>query len=285
MCPQDKRQLYWRPNAVELMTLRLTLDISYTRVVRREFLCHGRMLPSPQRDKKMSILDGISQCWVLGSTCSVNWDAWGTIAATLVGVAAWRASRSAALAAQKATEIAKEQKDGSDRDRHLQGVVLSQMLWQEVADLVIRTDHVMHNLSAAIGVTDRPYIKNYARLVEVLAACQRPWFPVAESVESRLHLLERSHGSLIAQLMGDTRRLMSDAASLASRLHAPLYADSAEPFEANVVARASFDGDEVELHAMLEDVTRIKEKVSELANDFLPYVEVPKVPPRNSRSI
>lgn len=270
---------------MELMTLRLTLDISYPRVVRRDFLCRGRMLPSPQRDKKMSILDGISQCWVLGNTCSVNWDAWGTIAATLVGVAAWRASRSAALAAQKATEIAKEQKDGSDRDRHLQGVVLSQMLWQEVADLVMRTDHVMHSLSAAIGVTDRPYIKDYARLVEALAACERPWFPVAESVESRLHLLERNHGSLIAQLMGDTRRLMSDAASQASRLHPPLYIDSADPFESNILLGARFDGDEVELHAMLGDVSRIRKKVLELADDFLPYVKTPNVVPRSARSI
>ncbi len=231
------------------------------------------------------MLDGVSQCWLLGSTCSVNWDAWGTIAATLVGVAAWRASRSAALAAQKATEIATEQKVSADRDRHLQGIVLSQMLWQEVADLVMRTDHVMDSLSAAIGFTDYPFIKDYARLVEALAACQRPWFPVAESVESRLHLLERNHGSLIAQLMGDTRRLMSDAASRASRLHPPLYIDSAEPFESNILMGARFDGGEAELHAMLQEVSRIRERVLELADDFLPSVETPKVVPRNTRSI
>ncbi|QQQ40949.1 hypothetical protein JJL50_13390 [Stenotrophomonas maltophilia] len=49
----------------------------------------GRMPPNPKGNQGMSVLDGLSECWWLSNTCSLDWDAVasvGTVAGVLVAL-------------------------------------------------------------------------------------------------------------------------------------------------------------------------------------------------------
>ncbi len=63
----------------------------------------------------MSMLDGVSQCWWLGSRCIPDWDGWsvavasiGVLATVALGLATYRLGVAAKNATQAALEISEK---------------------------------------------------------------------------------------------------------------------------------------------------------------------------------
>ncbi|KRG63926.1 hypothetical protein ABB26_10140 [Stenotrophomonas humi] len=177
----------------------------------------------------MSMLDGVSQCWLLSETCVVWWDAWAVLVGAFVGIAtvvvaarSWLTSNRAAdiasdtakitllsaeiakdsaRIAEEAKIIAERQHEETINQRRMTAQILGSLLHSEIAMLPVRLGSIIETLDEATIAPDGTVIGR-EELNWIFAELSHPCLPAAESALDRLHCLEQGLGEQVAQLIG-----------------------------------------------------------------------------------
>lgn len=183
----------------------------------------------------MDIIAGVTQCWLLGPTCRIDWAAWAAVFAALVGLLAWVTSKRAVYIAQQQHRVAIESRDAQAR-------ILGRLLLSEITALPARIDYVLRAWNAAISWDNPPTIVNSTALEKALEEASQSVLPFAENLDARIHNLPDALGDDLATMIGGSRTLNDLALRIGSRVRdpawqpggrssVPLYAGSTTEFE------------------------------------------------------
>ncbi|MBH1830961.1 hypothetical protein I5W42_05720 [Stenotrophomonas maltophilia] len=159
----------------------------------------------------MSMLDGVSQCWWLGSRCIPDWDGWsvavasiGVLATVALGLATYRLGVAAKNATQAALEISEKNHRLQESDRQREAAVILQFLRGEFIWTAARIERFCETLTNDEVGTDELDEAQREKLAEMVGFLE---MPETQSVISRLHVLDDVNGMLLARVLGDARAL------------------------------------------------------------------------------
>jgi hypothetical protein len=158
------------------------------------------MPPNPQGDQGMSMLDGVSQCWLLSKSCVVNWDAWGVVVALASAVAVaflgWQTYRVTSATAK----LAKDVKERDDAKARREEQILAAHIFPEIVRAAVHYRGLAEELKQPSKLEDIYEIAE-GRAILLAAVGDVGLDVVSESVP-RLSSLSIGIASAVTQAIG-----------------------------------------------------------------------------------
>jgi len=179
------------------------------------------MPANPQGDQGMSMLDGVSQCWMLSKDCVVWWDAWAAIGA---GASAWIAlmalqislgavlatiflgymTLNLGIAANKASDaavtLAASEAEVREKRDHDESLILLMRVAGEMSDAQTYVGHIQRQLATEEGRQE--FLEDQATREWVLSKWRSICFPNYEACSDRLHYLPIRVAARMARVVG-----------------------------------------------------------------------------------
>ncbi|MBN8801034.1 MAG: hypothetical protein J0H05_05115 [Stenotrophomonas acidaminiphila] len=148
----------------------------------------------------MSMLDGVSQCWLLSKSCVVNWDAWGVVVALASAVAVaflgWQTYRVTSATAK----LAKDVKERDDAKARREEQILAAHIFPEIVRAAVHYRGLAEELKQPSKLEDIYEIAE-GRAILLAAVGDVGLDVVSESVP-RLSSLSIGIASAVTQAIG-----------------------------------------------------------------------------------
>lgn len=162
----------------------------------------------------MSMVNALSQCWWLGTTCVPEWEAWAVAAGgaavvttAVLGVVTYRLGKAANRASAAAVEIAGFQAEKQAYREESERLLVLVQIVAEVSSNAGLLGHLLGLLSQenseAVFVTDKAFQNRIFGRLNKLS------FPSLERVRDRLHYLDRKIAACFVRAIGMFELLQS----------------------------------------------------------------------------
>lgn len=162
--------------------------------------------------------NGFNQCWPMGKTCTVDWDAWAVVFAVMAlwiagltavvtaisAAAVYWLGRQANAVATASHDISTASHDIARADRQREAHFILAYLYSEVLDAYSSIDGWLDQAP----VVERHFLRmSNAQRLQMLDGLGPLAMPQAEAIFGRLHVLDQEVGSRLARALGTMKIL------------------------------------------------------------------------------